>query len=103
ARLAAEVEVAEMVAVLADLLERLQERGVLLGEELARDRLGRADLDRAVPLEAGRRRDQLADDHVLLQAEQAINLSLDRSAGRHLRRLLEGRGGEEGLCGERRL
>src|SRR5581483_9733815 len=50
ARLAAEGEVAE--PVLADLLERLQERLVLLGQEVARDRLGRADLDRPVALEA---------------------------------------------------
>src|SRR4051812_44395042 len=33
--------------------------------DAAGQRLGRLDLDRAVALEAGRRRDQLADDHVL--------------------------------------
>src|SRR5947199_143082 len=104
ARLAAEVEVAERLgADLADLLERLQERRVLLGEELARDRLGRADLDLPVALEAGRGRDQLADDHVLLQAEQAVDLAFDRGVGQHLRRLLEGSRGEEGLGRQRRL
>ena len=34
------------------------------------ERLGRLDLDRAVALEPGRGRDQLADDHVLLQARR---------------------------------
>src|SRR5437870_7323032 len=45
---------------------------VLLREELARDRLRGADLNHPVALQAGRRRDQLADDHVLLQPEQAV-------------------------------
>ena len=57
----------------------------------------------AVPLEAGRRRDQLADDHVLLEAEQAVDLALDRRVGQHLRRLLEGGRREERLGRERRL
>src|SRR4051794_2082785 len=34
------------------------------------DRLGRLDLQAAVAAQAGSRRDQLPDDHVLLQAEQ---------------------------------
>src|SRR5579885_2206623 len=105
ARLAAEgeVEVAEVdgAAVLADLLERLEERVALVAR--ADDRLGRADLDRPVPLEAGRGRDQLAADHVLLQAEQPVDLPLDRGVGQHLRRLLEGGGREERLRRERRL
>src|SRR5205814_8103986 len=88
---------------LADLLERLEQRRVLLGEELARDRLGGADVDLAIALEAGRRRDQLADDHVLLQAEQTVDLALDRSVREHLRRLLEGGSGEERLGRERCL
>ena len=63
----------------------------------------RADLDRPVAPEAGRRRDQLPDDHVLLQPEQPVDLALDRRVGQHLRRLLEGGRREEGLRRERRL
>jgi hypothetical protein len=37
-----------------------------------------------------RGRDQLADDHVLLQAEQAVDLALERRVGEHLGGLLEG-------------
>ena len=57
----------------------------------------------AVPLEAGRRRDQLADDHVLLEAEQVVDLALDRRVREHLGGLLEGGRREEGLGRERRL
>src|SRR5437763_212767 len=60
-------------------------------------------LARPVPLEARRRRDELPDDDVLLQAEQPVDLALDRRVGEHLRRLLEGGGGEERLRRERRL
>src|SRR5438477_1613078 len=109
ARLAAEVEVevreALAAAVRADLLERRQQ--LLLGlrprVRAHRRRVGRADLDRAVALEAGRRRDELADDDVLLQAEQTVDLALDRGVGQHLRRLLEGGRREEGLGRERCL
>src|SRR5204863_5143513 len=85
--------------LLGELLELLGERGsealelgdvALLGEaELggqlvgveeivlgALGRLDRLDLERAVVLEAGRRRDQLADDHVLLQPEETVALRL---------------------------
>src|SRR4029079_8903481 len=63
----------------------------------------RVDLDLPVALQARRRRDQLPDDDVLLQPQQRVVLALDRRVGEHLRRLLERRGGEEGLRGERRL
>src|SRR5579862_9991960 len=96
------VDEVERAAVLADLLERLQERLVLL-VELAGDRLGRTDLDHPVPLQARRGRDQLADDHVLLQAEETVDLALDRGVGQHLRRFLEGGGREERLGCERGL
>src|SRR5690242_14406551 len=75
-RLAAEVEALEaeaVGAVGADLLERREQ--LLLGRRprIGRDRaVLRPDLDRPVPLEAGRRRDQLPDDDVLLQAEQPV-------------------------------
>src|SRR5580765_4150895 len=92
-------------AVAADLLECREE--LLLGlraRERARRHLVRGpDLDRPVALQAGRRRDQLPDDDVLLQSEQPVDLALDRGVGEHLRRLLEGRGREEGLRRERRL
>src|SRR5947209_4952958 len=106
--LAAEVEaeVGEaLAAVGADLLERRQELLLRLRPRVRADRhgLGGADLDRAVSLETGRGRDELADDDVLLQAEEAVDLALDRGVGQHLRRLLEGRRREEGLGRERCL
>src|SRR5947209_5186108 len=77
-RLTAEVEAEAgeaqpVAAVGADLLQRRQQRLALV--RLLRHLLGRPDLDRAVALEAGRGRDQLADDHVLLQPEQAVDLA----------------------------
>src|SRR6476659_8443484 len=44
----------------------------------ARQRLGRLDLDPPVALEPRRSRDQLADDHVLLQAVEGVLLALER-------------------------
>src|SRR6266566_1024319 len=61
------------------------------------------DLDSAVLLQAGGRRDQLADDHVLLQPEQPVDLALDRRIRQDLGRLLERGGRKEGLGGERCL
>src|SRR4051812_48329187 len=66
-------------------------------------RLRRLDLDRAVALETGGRRDQLADDHVLLQAREAVDLALERRVGEDLRGLLEGGRREEGVRGQRGL
>ena len=63
----------------------------------------RGDLDRAVLAQPRGGRDQLADDHVLLEAGQPVDLALDRGVGEHLRRLLEGGGREEALRGQRRL
>src|SRR5437868_1522464 len=108
ARRAAEVEVNRLEAVAAvgaDLLQRREQLRLGLGPDqyARRHLLRRLDVDAAVALEARGRRDQLADDHVLLQAEQPIGLALDRRVRQHLRRLLEGRGGEEGLGRERRL
>src|SRR5688572_32179812 len=40
--------------------------------------LGRLDRDVPVAADARTRRDQLADDHVLLEPEQAVALALDR-------------------------
>src|SRR3954451_20361181 len=67
--------------------------------------LGRLDRDVPVAADARTRRDQLADDHVLLEAEQAVALALDRGVGENLRRLLEGgrrqpRLGREGGLGD---
>src|SRR5439155_7897246 len=72
-RLATEVDAEllqrEALAVAgADLLERAQQRRPPVG--LLPHLRGRADLDVPVLLETGRRRDQLPDDHVLLEAEQ---------------------------------
>src|SRR6478752_6307689 len=59
------------------------------------DRFRRLDRDRAVMLEAGRGRDQLADDHVLLQANEFVPFALEGGVGEHLGRLLEGGCGKE--------
>src|SRR4051812_23878083 len=69
----------------------------------AGERLGRLDLDRAVALQARGRRDQLPDDHVLLQARQAVDLALERRVGEDLRGLLEGGRREERVRRQRRL
>ena len=69
----------------------------------AGERLGRLDLDRAVALEARGRRDQLADDHVLLQAGEAVDLALERRVGEHLGGLLEGGRRQERVRRQRRL
>src|SRR5437867_5192635 len=94
-------EARAVAAVAANLLQR-REQGLAL-VRLGRHLLGGADVDLPVTLETGRGRDQLADDHVLLQAEQAVDLPLDRGVGEHLRRLLEGRCREERLGRERRF
>src|SRR6266545_8055019 len=47
------------------------------------------------------RRDELADDHVLLQAEQVVGLARDRRLCEDAGRLLEGRGRYAGLPGLR--
>src|SRR2546430_92535 len=94
----AEPEAREIEAVApvgADLLERGEQRLALVS--LLRHLLGRADVDRAVPLQPGGGRNQLPDDHVLLQPVQAVDLALDRGVGQHLRRLLEGSRSEERL------
>src|SRR5436190_17758898 len=108
-RLAAEVEAegreVGSLAVRPDLLECGEQ--LLLGrrplEGGGRHVLARADLDRPVLLQPRRRRDQLPDDDVLLQAEQPVDLALDRGVGQHLRRLLEGGRRQEGLRRERGL
>src|SRR3954452_12983713 len=69
----------------------------------AGERLGRLDLDRPVALQARGRRDELPDDHVLLQPGQAVDLALERGVGQHLRGLLEGGRREERVRGQRRL
>ena len=71
--------------------------------DAAGQRLRRLDLDRPVALEPGGRRDQLADDHVLLQAREAVDLALERRVRQHLRGLLEGGRREERVRRERRL
>src|SRR6266545_3817462 len=106
-RLAAEVEAepAELEAVAADLLQRRQQLRLGLGPRVRarRDLLGRLDLDPAVALQPRRGRDQLADDDVLLQTEQPVDLPFDRRVRQDLRRLLEGGRRQEGLGRERRL
>ena len=73
---------------------------VLVGTLRGLDRL---DLERAVVPEAGRRRDQLADDHVLLEADKPIALALEGGVGQDLGGLLERGRREERLRRERGL
>src|SRR5215212_2881834 len=51
---------------------------------------GRLNPDIAVAIQTGAGRDQLAQDHVLLEPDQRIRLALDSSVGQHLGGLLEG-------------
>ena len=69
----------------------------------AGQRLGGLDLDPAIALEPGRGRDQLADDHVLLEPVEAVDLALERRVGQHLGRLLEGGRRQERIGVQRRL
>src|ERR1700756_3677182 len=57
----------------------------------------------AVVLHAGPGRDEASDDDVLFQAAQVIDLAVDAGFGEHARGLLERRGGDEGVGGERSL
>ena len=54
-------------------------------------------------LDAGSRRDEEPDDNVLLEADEAVDISPHRSRGKYLRRLLEGGRGEEAVCRKGRL
>ena len=68
------------------------------------DRLRRdAGLEVAVCLQTCTGRNQLADDDVLLQTDQMVDLALDGGVGQNLRRLLEGSCGEPGLGRQRSL
>ena len=60
-------------------------------------------LEVAVAGKAAAGGNELADDDVLLQADEVVDLALDGGIGQHLRGLLEGRGRQEALRGERRL
>ena len=71
--------------------------------DAAGERLRRLDLDRAVALEPGRRRNQLADDHVLLEAARRSILPSRAASVQHLRRLLERRRREERVRRQRGL
>src|SRR5690625_3638964 len=57
--------------------------------DLGLGRLGRLDLNVAVPGQAGSGRDQLTEDDVLLQTQQGIGASAHRGLGEHLGGLLE--------------
>src|SRR5262249_47169463 len=82
---------------------RLQ-RG-LLGRLAAEAQLRRveAHLGLLVGAEARARRHQVAQDHVLLQADQVIDLAGQRRLGQHLGRLLEARRRDKALRLYRRL
>src|SRR5262245_3786321 len=86
-----EIERVEVEAVaVADLFERREQLGLgLRPGERDRKRLRGLDRDLPVLLETRRRRDELPDDDVLLQAVQTIDLALDGRVREHLRGLLE--------------
>src|SRR3954454_19468516 len=69
----------------------------------ARQRLGGLDLDPPVALEPRGGRDQLADDHVLLEAVEGVLLALERRVREDLGGLLERRGRQERVRVQRRL
>src|SRR5262252_5034475 len=65
--------------------------------------VGRVGLDLAVPRHAGPGRDELADDHVLLEPDQPVLSALDGGLGENTGRLLERRRRQPRVGGERRL
>src|SRR5215204_7761702 len=75
------VSVAEAEALDLARLGEAEQLGLPEHRELLRrmapDRLRGLDLEPAVAAKAGGRRDQLPDDHVLLQAEQPVGLALE--------------------------
>jgi hypothetical protein len=73
------------------------------GLRLLRRQLGRPGRSQRARLGARAGRDQLADDHVLLQADQVVLGAVDGGLGQHPGRLLEGGGGQEGARVQRRL
>src|SRR5229473_6004793 len=65
--------------------------------------LRRLDLDLVVAVDARARRDQMADDDVLLQPQQVVPRAADRRVGQHARGLLERRRRNERLRRQARL
>src|SRR5207247_7241364 len=63
----------------------------------------RLDLDVVIPIDAGPRRDEMADDDVLLEPQQVVPRAADRRVGQHPRGLLERRRRDERLCRQARL
>src|SRR5437667_12111008 len=55
----------------------------------------RLDLDVVIPIDARPRRDEMADDDVLLEPQQVVPRAPDRRVGQHPRRLLERRRRDE--------
>src|SRR6185312_12891858 len=78
--------------------------GVAAGREGRRAGVvGRLDPDVPVHLHAGTGRDELADDDVLLQAQERVRLGVDGRVGQHPGGLLEGGRRQPRLGGQRRL
>src|SRR5438552_4089465 len=63
----------------------------------------RLDLDVVIPIDARPRRDEMADDDVLLEPQQVVPRAADRRVGQHPRGLLELRRRDERLCRQARL
>ena len=56
-----------------------------------------------VGLEAGSRRDEVADDHVFFETDQGVDPGTERGFGEYIRRLLEACGRDETLAQRGRL
>src|SRR5207244_6340208 len=102
---------ATLLLIVVQVLEREllrwkhRDRLLLFGPEESGERAG---LRHPVELvatrrETGARGDELADDDVLLEAQEPVLLAHDRGLGADARRLLEGGGSEEARGRERRL
>src|SRR5271165_6685247 len=76
---------------------------VLVGRDRVRrgpSLLGRLNLAVAVAVDAGTGRDQLSDDHVLLQTVELVAAAVDRRIGQHSRGLLERRRAQPRVGGQ---
>ena len=95
-------EIADLLRkLLVDLVPDIQDCRIVIAD--GRLSVLGIQLHVSVALHAGAGRDQLTDQHVLLQAAQMVGLSADRRLGQDLGGLLEGCCGQEGVGRQRGL